>query len=65
MINIFKYILIHFYDGEEHVCQLFKNLNDISTELKIHRTTIHNNYDNENNYYYIIKNKQEYYIKKL
>jgi len=65
MINNFKYILIQFYNGEEHVCQLYKNMDDISTELNIHRTTIYNNYYENEKYYKIIKNQTEYLIKKI
>jgi hypothetical protein len=65
MINNFKYILIQLYNGEEHVCQLYKNMDDISTELNIHRTTIYNNYYENEKYYKIIKNQTEYLIKKI
>lgn len=65
MLENFKFILVQFYNGEEHMCQLFKNINDIAKELSVHRTTIYNNYDNDNKYYKIIKNKTEYYIKSI
>ena len=65
MLGNFKFILVQFYNGEEHMCQLFKNINDIAKELSVHRTTIYNNYDNDNKYYKIIKNKTEYYIKSI
>jgi hypothetical protein len=65
MINEFKYVLVEFYNGGEHVAQLYKNLKDIATELDIHRSTFHNNYDIDDKVYHIIKDKKEYYIKKL
>ncbi len=65
MIKNYKYLLICFYDEQEHICGLFKTLDEISTELNINRGTIYNNLNDINDYYYIIKDKKEYYIKKL
>ena len=34
MINNYKYLLVHFYDGENHACQLYSTIDEISKELK-------------------------------
>lgn len=65
MLENYNYILVEFYDGEQHLSELYKNINDISNALKVHRSTIYKNYDNDNKYYKVIKNKKEYYIKKI
>ena len=42
-----------------------QTLDEISIELNINRGTIYNNLNDINDYYYIIKYKKEYYIKKI
>ena len=59
----FKYLLVHFYDEENHICQLYSTINEISKELNIHRTTISKKMSS--NKCEFIKDYQLYYIIKI
>jgi len=65
MLDEFKYLLVEFYDGESHLCELFKTMEDVGKILEIHRSTIYKNYDKKSKNYVIKKNKKKYYIKKI
>lgn len=65
MLEHYSFMLVEFYNGNEHICELYKNINDISKILGVHRSTIYKNFIQEHNYYKIVKNKTEYYIKKI
>lgn len=65
MLENYNYLLVQFYDGDEHLCQLFETMDEIAEQLQIHRSTIYNNYDKDKKYYQLKCNKQMYYIKKL
>ena len=65
MLENFNYLLVEFYDGESHLCELFKTMNEITQILEIHRSTIYKNYDKKSDYFVIKKNKKIYYIKKI
>tara|TARA_B110001469_G_scaffold95056_1_gene91021 strand:- start:1198 stop:1395 length:198 start_codon:yes stop_codon:yes gene_type:complete len=65
MLHLFNFVMVEFYDGENHLCELFKTIDDISDLLKVHRSTIYKNYDKDLDQYVINKNKKKYYIKKL
>ena len=47
MLENYKYMLVQFYDGDEHLCQLFETMDEIAEQLQIHRSTIYNNYDKD------------------
>ena len=63
MLNEFKYLLVYFIDGDEHICQLYKSIQNISEELNIHRSTISRNFTNNKST--IIKEHEQYYIIKI
>ena len=63
MIDEFKYLLVHFIEGDEHICQLYKSIKGISDELNIHRSTISRNF--KDNISTIIKEHKQYYIIKI
>jgi excisionase family DNA binding protein len=63
MINNYKYLLVHFYDGENHACQLYSTIDEISKELNIHRTTIYKKLSSNKSEF--IKDHQLYYVIKI
>lgn len=65
MLENYNYMLVQFYDGESHLCELYKNLQQVATSLGVNRSTIYKNFKKELNYYLIVKDKTEYYIKKI
>jgi len=58
MLENYHYLLVQFYDGESHLCQLFKTIDDIAIELSVHRSTIYKNYDKKLNHFVIKKYKK-------
>ncbi len=62
MISKFRYLLVEFYNGDDHICGLYRTMEDVAAELHVQRKTIYNNKMLDKNYYRIVKNKQEYYI---
>jgi len=62
MISKFRYLLVEFYNGDDHISGLYRTMEDVAAELHVQRKTIYNNKVLDKNYYRIVKNKQEYYI---
>ena len=63
MLDKYKYILVQFYDDDNHICQLYKTIEDIAKELGVHRTTLSKLLKNNSAEY--IKNHNKYYIFKI
>ena len=63
MLDKYKYILVQFYDDDNHICQLYQTIEGIAKELGVHRTTISKLLKNNSAEY--IKNHNKYYILKL
>lgn len=64
MLSEYKYLLVLEYSYNNHICQLYKTIEDISKELNVHRTTISKKLSNTK-VCEIIKNYEKYYIIKL
>ena len=41
MLENYNYMLVQFYDGESHLCELYKNLQQVATSLGVNRSTIY------------------------
>uniref|UniRef100_A0A6C0CYL8 Uncharacterized protein n=1 Tax=viral metagenome TaxID=1070528 RepID=A0A6C0CYL8_9ZZZZ len=64
MLTDYKYLLVLVCSDNNHICQIYKTIEEISKELKVHRTTISKKLANYSRCE-IIKNHEKYNIIKI
>ena len=65
MIENFNYILVQIIDNDNHIAQLYNNLEDVCNELKISTSTYYRNKNKNKNISKIKINYNNYFIIKI